>query len=96
MVIIIDKLCVLTSVVLTLVPVEFVLSTCHLICVKVANCHVVFLPLLCRYNELLFIIDTCQAASMFKTFYSPNIVATGSSSVGEDSLSVCGTLCILL
>ena len=41
-----------------------------------------------RYNELLFIIDTCQAASMFRTFYSPNIVATGSSSVNEDSLSV--------
>lgn len=45
--------------------------------------------LLCRYNELLFIIDTCQAASMFRTFYSPNIVASGSSSVNEDSLSVC-------
>ena len=28
---------------------------------------------------------------MFRTFYSPNIVATGSSSVGEDSLSVCDT-----
>lgn len=42
----------------------------------------------CRYNELMFIIDTCQAASMFTTFYSPNIVATGSSSVNEDSLSV--------
>lgn len=33
-------------------------------------------------------IDTCQAGSMFTTFYSPNIVATGSSSVSEDSLSV--------
>ena len=37
---------------------------------------------------MLFIIDTCQAASMFRPFYSPNIVATGSSSVSEDSLSV--------
>ena len=41
-----------------------------------------------RYNELLFLIDTCQAASMFKPFYSPNIIGVGSSSVGEDSLSV--------
>ncbi|KAF6031997.1 PIGK [Bugula neritina] len=40
-----------------------------------------------RYHELLFIIDTCQAASMYKKFYSPNIVAIASSKVGEDSLS---------
>ena len=43
---------------------------------------------LSRYNELLFIIETCQAASMFRTFYSPNLIGVGSSSVGEDSLSV--------
>lgn len=49
---------------------------------------IIFHSLPDRYNELLFIIDTCQAASMFRTFYSPNIVATGSSSVNEDSLSV--------
>ena len=41
-----------------------------------------------RYNELLFIIDTCQAASMSKLFYSPNIIGVGSSLVGEESLSV--------
>lgn len=46
------------------------------------------ISLLSRYNELMFVIDTCQASSMFSTFYSPNIVATGSSSVDEDSLSV--------
>uniref|UniRef100_A0A6I8RZ84 GPI-anchor transamidase n=1 Tax=Xenopus tropicalis TaxID=8364 RepID=A0A6I8RZ84_XENTR len=40
-----------------------------------------------RYNELLFIIDTCQGASMYKQFYSPNIMALASSQVGEDSLS---------
>ncbi|XP_065579133.1 putative GPI-anchor transamidase isoform X2 [Artemia franciscana] len=40
-----------------------------------------------RYNEILFIVDTCQAASMFQKFYSPNILAIGSSLVGEDSLS---------
>lgn len=41
-----------------------------------------------RYNELFFMIDTCQAASMFQKFYSPNILAVGSSLIGEDSLSV--------
>jgi len=41
-----------------------------------------------RYNELMFLIDTCQAASMFRSFYSPNIVACGSSAVNEDALSV--------
>lgn len=41
-----------------------------------------------RYNELFFMIDTCQAASMYEKFYSPNILAVASSLVGEDSLSV--------
>ena len=40
-----------------------------------------------RYNEIFFMIDTCQAASMFQKFYSPNILAVASSLVGEDSLS---------
>ena len=40
-----------------------------------------------RYNEIFFMIDTCQAASMFEKFYSPNILAVASSLVGEDSLS---------
>lgn len=56
-----------------------------------------------RYNELLFIIDTCQGASMYERFYSPNIMALASSQVGEDSLSVSSfpssvmpnTLCVL-
>ena len=48
------------------------------------------LPLcaVCRYNELMFTIETCQAASMIHKFYSPNIVASGSSRIGEDALSV--------
>lgn len=41
-----------------------------------------------RYNEIFFMIDTCQAASMYEKFYSPNILAVASSLVGEDSLSV--------
>ncbi|KAF2892465.1 hypothetical protein ILUMI_13684 [Ignelater luminosus] len=40
-----------------------------------------------RYHELFFMIDTCQAASMYERFYSPNILAVASSLVGEDSLS---------
>ncbi|XP_074653921.1 GPI-anchor transamidase-like isoform X2 [Tubulanus polymorphus] len=40
-----------------------------------------------RYNEMLFIVDTCQAVSMYQHFYSPNILAVASSQVGEDSLS---------
>ncbi|KAJ8978985.1 hypothetical protein NQ317_001458 [Molorchus minor] len=40
-----------------------------------------------RYHETFFMIDTCQAASMYERFYSPNILAVGSSLVGEDSLS---------
>lgn len=40
-----------------------------------------------RYNEILFLIDSCQAASMFKLFYSPNIIAASSSRIGEESLS---------
>merc|ERR1712241_765535 len=40
-----------------------------------------------RYHEIFFMIDTCQAASMFQKFYSPNILAVASSLVGEDSLS---------
>ena len=46
-----------------------------------------FLSLL-RYNEVFLIVDTCQAYSMTQKLYSPNILAVGSSLVGEDSLSV--------
>lgn len=45
-----------------------------------------------RYHEILFIVDTCQASSMYEKFYSPNILAVASSLVGEDSLSVSDTL----
>lgn len=40
-----------------------------------------------RYNELLLLTDTCQAASIHAKCYSPNILAAASSRVGEDSLS---------
>jgi phosphatidylinositol glycan class K len=37
---------------------------------------------------MFFMIDTCQAASLYEKFYSPNILSVASSLVGEDSLSV--------
>lgn len=40
-----------------------------------------------RYNEIFFMIDTCQANSMYERFYSPNILAVGSSKVDESSYS---------
>ncbi|TEB26830.1 hypothetical protein FA13DRAFT_1816650 [Coprinellus micaceus] len=40
-----------------------------------------------RYNEIFFMVDTCQANSLYSQLYSPNILATGSSKVGENSYS---------
>ncbi len=40
-----------------------------------------------RYNEILFMIDTCQANTMYSKFYSPNILAIGSSEIDESSYS---------
>ncbi|EJU02241.1 hypothetical protein DACRYDRAFT_66292 [Dacryopinax primogenitus] len=40
-----------------------------------------------RYNELFFMVDTCQANTMYTKFYSPNILATGSSELKENSYS---------
>lgn len=37
---------------------------------------------------MLFMIDTCQANTMYSKFYSPNILATGSSALKENSYSV--------
>ena len=40
-----------------------------------------------RYNEIFFMIDTCQANTMYSKFYSPNILAVGSSRFEESSYS---------
>ncbi|KIK91139.1 hypothetical protein PAXRUDRAFT_150182 [Paxillus rubicundulus Ve08.2h10] len=40
-----------------------------------------------RYNDIFFMIDTCQANTMYSQFYSPNILATGSSEIEENSYS---------
>jgi len=40
-----------------------------------------------RYNELLFMVDTCQANTMYSKIYSPNVLATGSSELAENSYS---------
>ncbi|CDU23584.1 probable GPI8-GPI-anchor transamidase [Sporisorium scitamineum] len=40
-----------------------------------------------RYHELFFIIDTCQANTLYSKIYSPNVLATGSSEKGQNSYS---------
>lgn len=40
-----------------------------------------------RYHEILFMIDTCQANTMYTKFSSPNIIAAGSSEIDESSYS---------
>lgn len=40
-----------------------------------------------RYNEIFFMIDTCQANTMYERFYLPNILAVGSSRLDESSYS---------
>jgi GPI-anchor transamidase subunit K len=40
-----------------------------------------------RYNELLFMIDTCQANTLYRQFYAPGMIATGSSEEDESSYS---------
>ncbi|EPQ27607.1 uncharacterized protein PFL1_04745 [Pseudozyma flocculosa PF-1] len=40
-----------------------------------------------RYHELFFMVDTCQANTMYSRIYSPNVLATGSSKKGQNSYS---------
>lgn len=40
-----------------------------------------------RYNELLFVADTCQASTLAAALRSPGVVALSSSSLGEPSWS---------
>ncbi len=40
-----------------------------------------------RYNEILFMIDTCQGESMFSQINSPNIISVSSSKTGQPSYS---------
>eukprot|EP00808_Paulinella_micropora_P015902 g1150.t1 len=40
-----------------------------------------------RYHRIFFMVDTCQAASLFNQIYSPNVVTIGSSQLGESSYS---------
>ncbi|KAI5958390.1 POL12 [Candida margitis] len=40
-----------------------------------------------RYNEIFFMIDTCQANTMYEQIYSPNILCVGSSKLDESSYS---------
>lgn len=40
-----------------------------------------------RYHEILFMIDTCQANTMYSRLRSPSIIATGSSELDQSSYS---------
>eukprot|EP01117_Protostelium_nocturnum_P005664 TRINITY_DN2044_c0_g2_i2.p1 TRINITY_DN2044_c0_g2~~TRINITY_DN2044_c0_g2_i2.p1 ORF type:complete len:283 (-),score=39.68 TRINITY_DN2044_c0_g2_i2:68-916(-) len=40
-----------------------------------------------RYREIFFMVDTCQANTLYKQFHSPNILAIGSSRYKENSYS---------
>ncbi|KAL3155313.1 glycosylphosphatidylinositol anchor biosynthesis [Trebouxia sp. C0009 RCD-2024] len=40
-----------------------------------------------KYHEMLFISDTCQAASLYGSIQAPHILSMASSKIGEDSLS---------
>ncbi|EIM23170.1 hypothetical protein WALSEDRAFT_59474 [Wallemia mellicola CBS 633.66] len=40
-----------------------------------------------RYNKMLFISDTCQAATLANRLYSPDVLAIGSSLKGQNSYS---------
>ncbi|TKY88326.1 hypothetical protein EX895_002678 [Sporisorium graminicola] len=40
-----------------------------------------------RYHELFFMVDTCQANTLYSKIYSPNVLATGSSEKGQNSYS---------
>lgn len=44
------------------------------------------------YHELFFMIDTCQANTMYSKIYSPNVLATGSSHKDQNSYSVSAPL----
>lgn len=65
----------------------------HLIqCIKIKgklylNLYWILIRCIFRYNEILFIVDSCQSASMYSEIRSPNIISTASSLVGEDSKS---------
>ena len=41
-----------------------------------------------RYNEVLFLADTCQASTLAKAIRSPRVLALSSSDVGENSYSL--------
>lgn len=40
------------------------------------------------YNDMLFMIDSCQANTMYSRFYTPNIIVTGSSENDQASYSL--------
>ena len=45
-----------------------------------------------RFREVLFMVDTCQANTLFTQFISPNVLSVGSSREGQNSYSHHGDL----
>ncbi|KAK7282069.1 hypothetical protein RIF29_10587 [Crotalaria pallida] len=43
--------------------------------------------LICLFKELLIMVDTCQASTLFSQLHSPGVLAIGSSMKGENSYS---------
>lgn len=41
-----------------------------------------------RYNQILFVLDTCQAGTLFDHVTAPNVTVMASSIKGESSYSV--------
>ena len=57
----------------------------HHACTHTHTCHVItHMP---SPGQVLFMADTCQAATLPKHFYAPGVVAIGSSKLGEPSWS---------
>lgn len=40
-----------------------------------------------RYGRMLVMVDTCQANTLYQDIWSPGVLATGSSELGENSYS---------
>lgn len=49
-----------------------------------------------RYNEILLMIDTCQASTMHEHIVAPGVTAIASSIRGQSSYSVCSDLSCLV
>ena len=47
-----------------------------------------------RYNDIVFISDTCQAESLYGKISSPNIMSMASSKIGKLPVLCCDSCCV--